>query len=331
MVARRLTSPFDGFRKLGRRGAGGGAPPPGVAPTITGLPLSDGDITILGTPPITFHYLDTTSLTPPANSTIKAAPDSRVLAGGTNYLADLIDQTTPGTWYRHFLAANAAGDSPVETESYVVAAPAATPRITGQTELNGFGSTAVVAIPATVAGDSILIVASAAGASITASAPNFVTRASISTGTYCIYILEWDGGGSRPNSSNVTVTFSAGVNNCTMGFVIEQALGIAGTSASTASSTSHTLNTITTAGSALTFAAAVGGNVAQTPTGPGTPPSLDPTLPADAGYWTVARSGNFQLYVYAYETPDPGQTDAITLTTGSATSVRYAVTAVEAL
>ncbi|MGK3946616.1 hypothetical protein ABK046_50685, partial [Streptomyces caeruleatus] len=81
-------------------------------------------------------------------ATIKATPDwSAVLGGGANYLPDLVINVTPGTYYVHFLVSNAFGDSAIETVSYVVAAPATTPAITGQTELNGFGSTATVAIP----------------------------------------------------------------------------------------------------------------------------------------------------------------------------------------
>jgi hypothetical protein len=69
-----------------------------------------------------FHYMNTSSLTPPAAATIKAAPDARTLIVGANSLTGLTQETTPGTWYFHYLAANAAGDSAVQTESYVISA-----------------------------------------------------------------------------------------------------------------------------------------------------------------------------------------------------------------
>jgi hypothetical protein len=100
-------------------GGGGG----GTAPVISATPLlTDNAIDVTGDLPMTFHYTNTASATPPSAATIKAAPDSRSLVSGANSLTGLTQETDPGTWYFHYLVSNAAGDSAVETESYVISA-----------------------------------------------------------------------------------------------------------------------------------------------------------------------------------------------------------------
>jgi hypothetical protein len=95
----------------------------GTAPTITATPLlTDNAIDVAGDLPMTFHYTNTASATPPSNAVIKAAPDSRSLSAGANSLTGLTQETDPGTWYFHYLVSNAAGDSAVQTESYVISA-----------------------------------------------------------------------------------------------------------------------------------------------------------------------------------------------------------------
>jgi hypothetical protein len=95
----------------------------GTAPVISATPLlTDNAIDVTGDLPMTFHYTNTASATPPSNATIKAAPDSRSLVSGANSLTGLTQEVTAGTWYFHYLVANAAGDSAVQTESYVVSA-----------------------------------------------------------------------------------------------------------------------------------------------------------------------------------------------------------------
>jgi len=102
-----------------QRGLGGG----GTAPVISATPLlTDNAIDVTGDLPMTFHYTNTASATPPSAATIKAAPDSRSLVSGANSLTGLTQEVTAGTWYFHYLVSNAAGDSAIETESYVVVA-----------------------------------------------------------------------------------------------------------------------------------------------------------------------------------------------------------------
>ncbi len=109
---------------LSRQRAAGGGGGGGTAPTITGTPLlTDNTISVSGDLPMTFYYTNTSSATPPSNSTIKAAPDSRSLSSGVNNLTGLTQETAAGTWYFHYLVANAAGDSAVQTESYTRTAP----------------------------------------------------------------------------------------------------------------------------------------------------------------------------------------------------------------
>lgn len=98
----------------------------GTAPVITGTPLlTDETISVSGTLPMTFYSESDASATPLSAAAIKAAPDDTlVLAGGVNYLTSLVKETGFGTWYYNYVVSNAAGDSAVETESYVVVAPA---------------------------------------------------------------------------------------------------------------------------------------------------------------------------------------------------------------
>jgi len=317
-----------GNLRLGFGQCSAGAGSGGTPPTITGTPLlTDEEISISGTLPITFYGKNSSSATPLSTAAIEAAPDdTEVLAGGTNYLTALNLETTPGTWYYNYFAKNAAGSSAVETESYVIAAPM---EITSQNSNNGFGGSFSAAIGATSAGDSILIIVALQGVAQTVSATDFTIKAEYSTNTNRITILEWNGGGSRPNSSNVTVTLSGSQNYCYQSLVIPQAAVTNGTNGITATSTSHTMPTVVTTNRAITVAACVASTDVITPTGPGTPPALAPALPSEDGYWTVLRSGNFRLTVFAYSTPTPGTSTAITMTTPGSTDVRYALVAVE--
>lgn len=109
---------------FGSRVAGAGGGGGGTAPTISGTPLlTDSEINVTGDLPMTFHYTNTSSATPPSAATIKAAPDSRSLSSGANSITGLTQEVNAGTWYFHYLVGNAAGDSAIQTESYVRTAP----------------------------------------------------------------------------------------------------------------------------------------------------------------------------------------------------------------
>lgn len=111
-----------------RRRYGNASYPPGggTAPTITDTPLlTDEEISISGTLPITFYGKRSATSTPLSAAAIEAAPDdTEVLAGGANYLSDLTLETAPGTYWYNYFAKNAFGSSAVETESYTIVAPA---------------------------------------------------------------------------------------------------------------------------------------------------------------------------------------------------------------
>ena len=310
------------------RGGLGAGVSGGTAPTITGTPLlTDDEISISGTLPITLYGKNSATSTPLSTAAIEAAPDdTEVLAGGTNYLPALNLETTPGTWYYNYFAKNGAGSSAVETESYVVAAPM---EVTSQNSNNGFGGSFSAAIGATSAGDSILIFVGLQGVAQTVSATDFTIKAEYSTNTNRVTILEWNGGGTRPNSSNVTVTLSGSENYCYQSLVIPQAAVTNGTNGATATAATHTLPTVATTARSITVAACIASTDAITPTGPGTPPALAPGLPSEDGYWVVDRAGNFRLTVFAYSTPTPGTSTAIEMSTPGSTNVRYALVAVE--
>lgn len=115
--------------RINRLGLGFGGKRPGVtvgtAPVITGTPLiGDDTITVTGDLPMTFYSVTTASATPPSAATIKSAPDDTiVLAAGANYMPALDLQIVPGTWYLHYLASNAAGDSAIQTDTYIISTP----------------------------------------------------------------------------------------------------------------------------------------------------------------------------------------------------------------
>ena len=295
----------------GGLGAGVSNPPP----VITGTPLlTDDEISISGTLPITFYGKNSATATPLTAAAIKAAPDDTiVLAGGVNYIPDITRETAGGTWYYNYVASNADGDSAVFTESYVVVA---SPEVTSFNSTNGSSSSFSVSIGATSAGDEILVaVANSGGTTRTPSIPNFdIVQTRDIPAFYRVDLLRWNGGGSRPNSSSVTVTLTGSANYTAAGFVISQATTGASTTAGTADGFSHTLSTVSTAGNAITVAVMGGGNTTFTPTGPGGAPPLAPTLPADRGYWEVDRAGVHKMLVLAYDTPSAGTTPAITLT-----------------
>lgn len=102
-------------------------------PVITGTPLlTDEEISVAGALPITFYGKTSASATPLTSAAIEAAPDdTAALTAGANYLPALNLQTTPGTWYYNYFAKNASGSSAVQTETYVIEAPASVSHVLG--------------------------------------------------------------------------------------------------------------------------------------------------------------------------------------------------------
>lgn len=96
------------------------------------------------------------------------------------------------------------------------------PPIKSVSKANGYAAnTIAVPVGATVATDGIFI--AVASGNLTVTAPNFTEVGSIYDADYLVKltVLKWDGGGTRPNSSNVTVTLSSAGNVAALALVCE--------------------------------------------------------------------------------------------------------------
>lgn len=95
---------------------GGGTPSDTVAPVITGLGYSGGNISATLSEFATVYYLFSSSATPIAQSGFATASSGALVSGsfagstGANTFARSIAALTAGTWYLHAIGQDAAGN-----------------------------------------------------------------------------------------------------------------------------------------------------------------------------------------------------------------------------
>jgi len=187
-----------------------------------------------------------------------------------------------------------------------------------------YATSLAVAVGATDADSQIVIAAMSTGGGITHSiASDFTTQLTIDNGGIFLTLFTWDGSGTRPNSSNVTVTSDALEVMSGVSVVLSGASGYGNNVVSSQSpdSTSSSGTITATADSLLLHFISHLESVTITITAPTPVPSVSPTLPADEGIFPA--DGGSQTYsTILSDVAASGTTDAAT-STHSYANVEY--------
>lgn len=299
--------------------SGGGG---GVAPIISGQAYDEPTNTITasvnqaGCTPYWLFNQSATPLAGPfvvANATGSDDPTSL----GTNYY-DAVDTGLPsGTNYLHLTVVNGSGQiaEPVVVP-FAVYAPVMVSEIRATT---GYGSSFILAVGPSTSRDEILICAQHTGTNVMSSA-NFDLIHTAKRGGSRYSILRWNGTGTRPNGSNVTVTGSGSDNISLASFVVADAIITATSFADNLGpGVSITTGTLTSSRGLLfaLFSAnddAAGYSIAS----PAGIPTLTPPVSTDFsdGQVSVVRNVSFGFQAAGIQHIGP-TTPAITLTTSS--------------
>ena len=163
---------------------------------------------------------------------------------------------------------------------------------------NAYATTTNIAVGTTDANSEILIVAMQQGTGVIHTAPaNFtsVLNMDIAAITQYISVWRWDGTGTRPNGTNVTITSDTLEVFGGASIIVSGCSGIGNTATSTViADTSSTGNTITaTLNSLILHVAGHRNDVAITVTAPTPVPSINPALSTDEGIFP-ADAGSTQ-------------------------------------
>lgn len=244
-----------------RGGAGGGGGSDTTAPAITNLAFAEPYISFDVSEACTIRYLVNASATPLTGAAIKAAVIAATPAAyGTFSAPEGPAETTPtfgglaaGDWYLHLCGEDAGGNITATGAvfAFTIAAAPSNPQVTALAQGGTFNSSLTVSVPATAVGDQIVIFLFASAGGVP-SCPNWTVRASRSnSGGFTAHVLTWDGTGTRPNASNVTVTLSGNANASWQVLVVDGG-GIGNVaSGETGPSGSHTTTTLTASANSL--------------------------------------------------------------------------------
>lgn len=260
--------------------------------------------------------------------------DAPLSFGPLSVTAPVVDTTTDtttlgvGTKYLTLVARDAALNisAPV-TGSFTNTVPATSPDVTSVLEeVSGAYNTLNVDIGATTASDSIFIVIASTSGTALFSAPNFTVISDSQTlqVNNRPVVLKWDGTGTRPNSTTVTVTATPGHTFNAMSMVISGTTVTAATNLLDATTeATSTGPTITAADNSIVvhiFAGPSDATYAYVNTTPTPAPTKDAyigNLPAKEifGFIDVGSGGSLRsLLVITDEQLTAGTSTAATLT-----------------
>ena len=236
---------------MGRGGAGGGGP---VAPVISGQAYDEPTDTITASVDqtgCTPYWLFNQSATPLAGPFVvaNATGTDDPTASGVNYYTAVEGVLPSGTNYLWFTVMNGSGQiaTPVSV-AFTITVPVAVSEVR---EVKGFAGSYTLAVGPSDPGDEIFICAQHQSGN-TVSSANFDLIHTAIRNTQAYSILRWNGTGSRPNNTNITVTSSTTNNGCYASVVVKDCFVAASSFASNSGSGSvHYLPALTSANGLL--------------------------------------------------------------------------------
>ena len=316
---------------MGRGGAGGGGP---VAPVITGEAYDGPTDTITanvdqaGT---AFWYFNLSATPLSAAFIIANAAGSAVVTVGTNYLTADDTGLPSGTNYLHFTVRNATSQAadPGAVVSFEIPDPVLVSEVRS---MGSFGSSYALAVGPSLAGDEILICVQHTDSN-NPSAANFDLIHTATRNTQRYSVLRWNGTGSRPNNSNVTVTMSAANNTSLISLVVTNAF-VASSSfgSNTGPGATHYTGTLPSAEGMLVALISSNNEVYNySVTSPGPPPALALPISTDFSDGQVSHrlSASFGLRVACIQHSGPSTPMITIAASGGASTGAYVILAME--